>query len=98
MSDITPIHRPAPAALNGTAKPSRAEQAIDAPARKSDRVELSDNARLLSRLQAPEPVREHLVESVKAQIDLGKYDTEERLDVAVNKLFEELESDGLFKL
>lgn len=90
MSDISPISRPQPATLNGSARSGRAGAAATAAPRGGDRVEFSSQAKLLSKLKALPDVRDDLVGSVRAQIDAGQYETEERLDTAINALLEEL--------
>ena len=90
MSDISPISRPLPAALNGSARTSRAGAAATTTPRGGDRVEFSSQAKLLSKLKELPDVRDDLVGSVRAQIDAGQYETEERLDTAINALLEEL--------
>ena len=92
MTDINPIARPQPTALDGLAKRERLAGSKDEPARAGDRVQLSDQARLLSKLKQLPEIREGLVNSVKAQIQAGTYDTAERFDTAVNALLEDLES------
>jgi negative regulator of flagellin synthesis FlgM len=54
-----------------------------------DRVELSAHARLLDRLLQLPDVRTELVEAVRQAIRDGTYETPEKLDVAVRRLFEE---------
>lgn len=90
MSDITPIHRPAPAALESVAKTARQDIAAKTQARKDDRVELSDHARLLSKINELPDIREGLVESVKAEIAADRYETDERIDAAIEALVEDL--------
>ncbi len=90
MSDISPIQRPSPAALNGVAKQARPEQALEAKSRQSDRVELSDHARYLSQLKELPPIREDLVNTVRAEIQAERYETEERIDAAIEGLIEDL--------
>lgn len=57
--------------------------------RPSDRVELSDRARYLAQLQQVPPVRQSLIDEVRAQIEAGTYDTPERLDAALDGLIED---------
>lgn len=92
MSDINPIARPQQTTLDGLAKPSRVSTDTQAPARGGDRVELSNQARLLSKLKQLPEIREGLVNSVKSQIEAGNYDTEERFDTALNNLLDDLTS------
>ena len=58
--------------------------------RPGDRVELSDHARLLDRLLHLPDVRADLVDRVRQAIHDGTYETEDKLDVAVERLLEEL--------
>ncbi|MEM1355128.1 MAG: flagellar biosynthesis anti-sigma factor FlgM [Planctomycetota bacterium] len=90
MSDIAPVSRPQPAAINGQSRSGKPEPASAAKARGSDSVELSSQAKLLSKLKDLPDVRDGLVNSVRAQIDTGQYETEERLDTAINGLIEDL--------
>jgi len=90
MSDISPISRPQHATLNGNSRSGRVDTATATATRGSDSVELSSQARLLSKLKELPDIREGLVSSVRAQIDAGQYETDERLDTAINGLIEDL--------
>ncbi|XAL97932.1 flagellar biosynthesis anti-sigma factor FlgM [Phycisphaeraceae bacterium D3-23] len=90
MSDISPIHRPSPTTLDAVAKTARPDTPAKASARKDDRVELSNHARLLSKLNELPDIREGLVESVKAEIEAGRYETDERIEAAIEALVEDL--------
>ena len=91
MTDINPITRTQQTTLDSVSKPTRQSEDSTSAARNSDRVELSAQARMLSKLKQLPEVREGLVNSVKAQIEAGNYDTEERFDTAVNALLDDLE-------
>ena len=56
----------------------------------TDTVEISAAARLAAKVQQIPEVRTELVERVKAEIAAGTYETPERLEIAVNRLMEEL--------
>ena len=73
---ITPVQKQAPA---------------DAPKqlRATDRLELSGVSHLLQNLKSND-VRAEKVAAVKAQIQAGTYEDDKKLDVAVNKLLDEL--------
>ena len=58
--------------------------------RGADRVEVSNLAKELARLQ--DPVRQDLIDSVRAEIESGTYETEARLDGAVDRLLGDLRS------
>ena len=52
--------------------------------RGQDRVEVSALAQSLSRLNQEPPVRQELIDRVRAQIEAGTYDTPERVDAAID--------------
>jgi len=66
--------------VRGTAKPRRGD----------DRVEVSDAARFLAKMNAMPEVRSELVNEVRAQIADGTYDTPEKMDLAIDSMIEEL--------
>ena len=68
----------------------RAEQSAPA-VRPSDRVDISDRARLLSRLAALPETRADLVDNIRRQIADGTYETADRLDKAVSSLLSDLD-------
>lgn len=90
MSDINPIARPQHTTLDSIGKPVRTSSDSSTAMRAGDRVELSEQARLLSKLKQLPEIREGLVNSVKSQIEAGNYDTAERFDTAVNALLDDL--------
>lgn len=92
MSDINPIVRPQQTTFESVSKSTTAHSDSAKSTRTGDRVELSNQARLLSKLKQLPEVREGLVNSVKSQIDAGSYDTDERFDTAVNALLDDLSS------
>ena len=61
-----------------------------APQPAGDVVEIADLAKLAARIQEVPEVRSELVERVKAEIAAGTYETPERLEIAVQRLMEEL--------
>jgi len=86
MADIAPLGRsfappPAgPSRVNGTATP------VAGSARPADQADLSDHARLLSKLADLPGVRQDVVDRVKTEIELGDYDTPDRVDAALDAL------------
>lgn len=60
-----------------------------APSRSSDRVELSGMSHLLQSLKAND-VRADKVESVRAQIEAGTYEDDSKLDIAADRLLDDL--------
>ncbi len=84
---VGPINRAAPtSAYQATKKPSPDGEPVA-----GDRVELSRHALLLDRLRQLPDVRTDLVNDVSAAISNGTYETDEKLNTAVARLFEELQ-------
>ena len=78
-----------------TQQPIRKEIPIDAPplapaARGADKLELSGMSHLLKTLKSND-VRADKVAQVKAQIEAGTYETDEKLDAAVDRLLDDLQ-------
>ena len=55
-----------------------------------DQVEISAEAQLMSTQAAGTEIRTDRVENVRAQIAEGNYDTAEKMDIAMSRLFDEL--------
>ena len=55
-----------------------------------DQVQISLEAKLKSLLSQVPEVRENLVERVRREIDAGTYLTDEKLDIAIERLLEDL--------
>src|SRR5262245_36538104 len=100
MSDIAPVSgvpdrfdiqpmpgdRPAYRAAEGTA--GRTE-------RPSDRVDISDRARLLSKLASLPEVRQDMVDAARAKIAAGSYDhDEEYLNGAIENMVKDLDVEA----
>lgn len=72
-------------------RPGESAAPVDRSAeRPSDRVDISDRARLLAKMASMPPIRQDLVDEIRAQIARDEYDTPERLDVALEQLLDEL--------
>ena len=55
--------------------------------RGADRVEVSSLARELAKQQ--EPVRQELIDRVRAEIESGSYETDHRIDGAIDRIMED---------
>ncbi len=55
-----------------------------------DRVEISDLARMMGKIGQLPAIRHEMVAQVKAQIDAGTYDSPQKLDIAVDRLIDDL--------
>ena len=97
MPQIPPIGHGPMGSINRTSGASASEATVRLPdpsGRAGDRVELSTHARLLDRLLRLPDVRDELVASVRQAIADGTYQTPEKLDIAVQRLLEELQDSG----
>ena len=56
-----------------------------------DRVELSEHARHLDRIRQLPDIRQSLVNDIRSAIENGAYDTDGKLELAIDKLVEEFE-------
>lgn len=74
--------------VQSTAKPAAAEQSTGVE-RGSDRLDLSGVQNYLQTLRTND-VRIDKVSQVKAQIEAGTYETDEKLDIAAGRLLEDL--------
>jgi flagellar biosynthesis anti-sigma factor FlgM len=60
------------------------------PDRPGDRVELSEHARYLDSMRRLPSVRDDRVQQIRDAIAEGRYETEEKLDRAIDRLIEEM--------
>lgn len=92
MSDIAPISRPAAAGYTTPGSNGRLSHADAGPSRRpSDRVELSQSAQLLSKLNELPDVRQDLIDRVRGEIQAGTYETPDKIDGAIDGLIEDLD-------
>ncbi len=101
MPEIPPIGHGPMGSINRTSGASASEATVRSPASRDpvgdpvgDRVELSTHARLLDKLLRLPDVRDELVASVRHAIADGTYQTPEKLDIATQRLLEELQDAG----
>jgi anti-sigma28 factor (negative regulator of flagellin synthesis) len=89
MDNVGPISRTRQTlAANGNQAARQPEQA-SAPSRTSDRVELSRTARMLSKT-VEVPVRQDLIDRVRAEINAGTYENPQRIDAAIDNMASDL--------
>ena len=73
-----------------TSQPIQKQAPTEAPRqRASDRVELSGMGNILKALKSND-IRADKVSAIKAQIEAGTYESEDKIDAAVDKLMEDL--------
>ena len=91
-----------PAHIHGS-QPVRGPQKIDGPSatqsagdvneaalHEADQLDISPEADLVSRVQELPDVRAERIESIRQQIEAGTYDTDEKLEIALGRMFDEL--------
>lgn len=93
-SDIAPVVGAGFESIEGI--PSVAERAKAASVRtrpeRSDSVEISEEARLMSRLRAMPEVRQDLIDRVRRELAMGTYETEDKIDGLLDRVIEDIES------
>jgi anti-sigma28 factor (negative regulator of flagellin synthesis) len=93
MSDINPIGRPE---MNGVQHQKAASQQRAQPSQQAgrqasdDRVQLSNHARLLSQIRQ-NPIREDLVNRVRDELAQGTYESEAKVEQAIDELQADLD-------
>ena len=94
MTNISPINTGTiggPGRIEPTPNASERATLAEPKARRGDdRVEVSDHARYLSKVKELPSVRTELVNRVRGEIAEGKYDTPEKLDLAIDALIEDI--------
>lgn len=91
MSDISPINRSSAAAVAQATRAMRQQPVeVSIPTRPTDKVELSTASRLLSRLSEVPEVRQDLVDRVRQEIASGSYETDDKINAAIEGLAEDL--------
>lgn len=86
MSDITPIQSNSIQQYKSQSRQAPATSGVEKPQRGADSVDLSDRARLLSQLKELPDVREELIGRVRGEIAAGGYETDDKLDIAIDNL------------
>jgi anti-sigma28 factor (negative regulator of flagellin synthesis) len=73
-------------------KPIQKQVPADAPKQLpvTDRVEISGMSHLLKTLKSGGDVRIDKVEAIKKQLDAGTYEAEDKLDIAADRLLDDL--------
>ncbi len=90
MSNIHGIQPPiAPRPIDATDAISAGNTRVTPPS-VSDVIEISDVAKLAAKISELPPVRMELVERVKAEIVAGTYETPEKMNIAADRIMDEL--------
>ena len=91
MSEVNPVNHPGAASLKSPPKSHSSQNVVQTPFRPPDEAEFSDTARRLSEL-SEQGVRIEQINRIKKEIAEGKYDTPEKLEMAIDRM---LEVEGL---
>jgi negative regulator of flagellin synthesis FlgM len=82
------IHGPQP--LGAPHRVGQAPAGAGPTTSSADRVEFSQQADLISRVSELPDIREGRVAELKRQIASGAYDTDQKLDIALDRMLEEI--------
>lgn len=83
------VHGPHSIAPSQASRPARAAEASE-PARPRDEVEISQMGQLLESLSNVSEMRFERIQQIRTQIANGTYDNEARLNVALDRLLDEI--------
>lgn len=77
-------------------RPSTEYQAAtpSAPTTPRDEVEISDMGRMMDDMSRTPGVREQRLAQIKAAIEAGTYDTPEKLELALSRMFDQVAGDA----
>ena len=90
MTNIHGINPPiAPKPIDATDPVATNNTKVEPPGI-SDTVEISDVAKLAAKISEIPEVRTQLIERVKTELATGTYETSEKLEIAVERLMEDL--------
>ena len=92
MTNINGVHNAAVPAVSqiGPAAPASASTATSQTSAVHDTVEISTVARLAAQVHELPAVRTEVVQRVKSELAAGTYETQDKIDVAIDRLMDEL--------
>ena len=86
----THVHGPQQITAPHRAQNSQPTQANQSELTGVDQLDISHEAELISQIHDIPDIREDRVAAIRAQIEAGTYDTAEKLDIAVDRLLDEI--------
>lgn len=89
MINVEGVHPSIPPQSVEPAAPVASEKPV-AASQPADVVEISSAAQLAAKVQELPDIRPDVVARVKAEIEAGTYETPERIEVAIDRLMEDL--------
>lgn len=91
VSGIGPVSGATPSrAVSSTTSPPVAAPSVTAP---QDELEISSAGKMLDRLSESPEIRAERLAQIKEAIDNGAYDTDEKLEAALSRMFDSLGID-----
>lgn len=83
------LHGPQSVGAPHASRPAKPTQPVQ-PGPIQDELEISDAARLVGQVHELPEVRQGRIDQIRAQIAEGTYETDEKLDIAVGRLLDEI--------
>lgn len=83
------LHGPQSVGAPHASRPAKPTQPAHA-GQIQDELEISDAARLVEQVHDLPEVRQGRIDQIRAQIAAGTYETDEKLDIAVGRLLDEI--------
>ncbi len=83
------LHGPQAIGAPHTTRATNSTSQVESP-KIQDEVNISDAARLVEQAKQAPDIRQDRVQAIRAQIASGTYETTGKLDVAVNRLLDEI--------
>ena len=83
------LHGAQPIGAPHTSRPSK-PSAPEQPGPIQDEVQISDAAQFVDQVRQMPEIRQDKIDQIRAQIAQGTYETEEKLDIAVGRLLDEI--------
>ena len=93
MNGMEPVSRSSVALLRKPGRVNHSKGHTPAPGRVPDRVELSDQARRLGAASQVHTVRREVIQRVRAEINADRYETQEKIDVAIDRMLSSLAAE-----
>jgi len=90
MSEVGPIQPTRATTTPSFTRTPRTSFTAGATSRNADQVEFSSEAQFLSKLAELPDIRQSLVDRVRAEIDSDTYITDDKIDLALDRLVEDI--------
>jgi len=86
-----PAHLHGPQPINSPHKPHAPQPASPSqPVTEPDQLDISQEADMVSRLRELPGIRHDLVARIRSEIEAGTYETDEKLDIALGRMLDEM--------